>query len=104
MQETASREVGQDYVITTYLGVCMKAYPLAWNNPFRYQERIVMIESFHVKCAYLKMLSKKLNGTGLEDIFVEAGLITPGSLQGVISGEKKLQPSYGMSQNYARGL
>ena len=27
--EAASREVGQDYVITTFdLGVCMKAYPL----------------------------------------------------------------------------
>ena len=33
------------------------------------------------------MLGKKINGTGLEDVFVEAGLITPGSLQGVISGK-----------------
>ena len=65
----------------------MKAYPLIWNNPLRYQKHIVMIGSFHVICAYLKMLGKKMNGTGLDDIFVEAGLITPGSLQGVISGK-----------------
>ena len=65
----------------------MKAYPLIWNNPLRYQKHIVMIGSFHVICAYLKMLGKKMKGTGLDDIFVEAGLITPGSLQGVISGK-----------------
>ena len=28
-----------------------------------------------------------MNGTGLDDIFVETGLITPGSVQGVISGK-----------------
>ena len=65
----------------------MKAYPLIWNNLLRYQKHIVMIGSFHVICAYLKMLGKKMNGTGLDDIFVEAGLITQGSLQGVISGK-----------------
>ena len=27
-----------------------------------------------------------MNGTGLDDIFVQAGLITPGSFHGVISG------------------
>ena len=86
--ESATREVGQDYVITSFdLGVCMKAFPLIWNNPIRYQKHIVMIGSFHTVCAYLKMLGKKMNGTGLDDIFVEAGLITTGSLQGVLSGK-----------------
>ena len=33
------------------------------------------------------MLVKKMKNTGLDDIFVEAGVITPGSLQGVISGK-----------------
>ncbi|MEW8548338.1 MAG: hypothetical protein AB2693_32950, partial [Candidatus Thiodiazotropha sp.] len=86
--ESATREVGQDYVITSFdLGVCMKAFPLIWNNPIRYQKHIVMIGSFHTVCAYLKMLGKKMNGTGLDDIFIEAGLITTGSLQGVLSGK-----------------
>ena len=79
--ESASREVGQDFVITTFdRGDCMKTYPLIWNNPLRYQKHIVMIGSFHVICAYLKMLGKKMKGTGLDDIFVEAGLITVGHI------------------------
>ena len=32
--EQAIDEVNQEYVFTTFdLGVCMKAYPLVWNNP-----------------------------------------------------------------------
>ena len=43
--------------------------------------------SFHIVCGYLKMLGKKMNGSGLDDIFIEAGLITSGSVQGVMNGK-----------------
>ena len=90
--ESASREVGQDNIISTFdLRFCMKTHPLIWNNPLRYQKHIVIIESFHVICAYLKILSKEINGTGLDDIFVEGGLITHGSVQCVISGKNYSQ-------------
>ena len=46
--EKATAEVGQKYVITTFdLGVCMKAYPLVWNNPMKYDNHIIMIGTFH---------------------------------------------------------
>ena len=83
--EEATHEVNQQYVITTFdLGVCMKAYPLIWNNPKRYEKHIVLIGTFHLVCAYLKMVGKKMDGSGLSDILLEAGLIASGSLQGVI--------------------
>lgn len=79
MSEDATREVGQDYVVTTFdLGVCMRAYPIIWKQPTRYEKHIVMIGSFHVVCAFLKMIGKKMAGTGLTDLFLEAGLITSG--------------------------
>jgi len=40
-----------------------------------------------VACAYMKMVGKKMNGSGLSDILLEAGLISSGSLQGVLSGK-----------------
>ena len=84
----ASKEVGQDYVITSFdLGVCMKAYPLVWNYPEKYKNHIVMIGTFHVICAYFKMIGKKMNGSGFSDVLLEAGLISSGSLQGVLSGK-----------------
>ena len=81
LSEDATNEVGQEYVVTTFdLGVCMRAYPIIWKSPARYEKHIVMIGSFHVVCAYLKMIGKKMAGTGMSDIFLEAGLITSGLL------------------------
>jgi len=90
--EQATQEVGQEYILCTFdLGVCMKAFPLVWNNPVRYQKHIVLIGSFHVACAYMKMIGKKMQGTGLGDIFLEAGLITSGSLHSVLAGTQYAQ-------------
>ena len=87
--ENATHEVGQEYVITTFdLGVCMKAYPIIWNQPHRYKKHIILIGTFHLVCAYLKMIGKKMNGSGLADILLEAGLISSGSLNGVLSGKQ----------------
>lgn len=88
LAEEATREVGQEYVIITFdLGVCMKAYPIVWNRPDQYKKHIILIGTFHLACAYFKMLGKKLDGAGFGDILLEAGLISSGSLQGVLSGK-----------------
>ena len=86
--EEASLEVGQKYVITSFdLGVCMKAYPLVWNYPKRYENHIIMIGTFHLACSYFKMIGKKMECSGLSGVLLEAGLISPGSLSGVPSGK-----------------
>ena len=75
-------------MITSFdLGVCMKAYSLVWNYPNRYENNIIMIGTFHLACSYLKMIGKKMECSGLSDILLEAGLISPGSLSGVPSGK-----------------
>jgi hypothetical protein len=67
--EQGAREVGQKYVVTTFdLGVCMKAYPIIWNQPKKFEDLIIMIGTCHVVCAYFKMIEKKMEGTGLSDI------------------------------------
>ena len=65
----------------------MKAFPIIWNNPDKYEKHIVMIGTFHIVCAYLKMIGKKMEGTGLVDILIQAGLIGSGSVNGVTSGK-----------------
>ena len=86
--EEATQEVGQLYTVTTFdLGVCMKAYPLTWKYPVKYQNHIVMIGTFHIIYAYFKMIGHKMNGSGLSDILTEAGLISSGSINGVLSGK-----------------
>ncbi len=59
--EMATDEVKQQYVITTFdLGVCMRAFPLIWNNPRRYEKHFIMIGTFHIICAYFKMVGEKM--------------------------------------------
>ena len=85
---TRSKKVGQKYVVTTFdLGVCMKAYPIIWNQPKKFEDHINMIGTFHVVCTYFKMIVKKMEGTGLSDILLEAGLIGSGSVTGVMAGK-----------------
>ncbi len=86
--EKATQEVGQKYVITTFdLGVCMKAYPITWNSPKRYEKHIILIGTFHLACAYMRMIGVKMEGSGLSDVLMEAGLMSSGSLNGVMSGK-----------------
>lgn len=84
----AGEEVGQDYHFVTYdLGVCLKAFPLIWNHPVKYKKHILLIGTFHIVCAYLKMLAKKMKGSGFSDILIESGLMTSGSMVSVLSGK-----------------
>ncbi|XP_068203606.1 uncharacterized protein [Palaemon carinicauda] len=88
MSRQCSDEVGHRYAITSFdLSVCMKAYPILWKNPDTYKDHIVMIGTFHTVCAYLKMVGKKMDGSGFSEILLEAGLMSSGSLQGVITGK-----------------
>ncbi len=65
----------------------MKAYPLVWSNIRRYDDHIIMMGTFHIACGYLKMLGKKINGTGFAEVLLEAGLISSGSMSGVLSAK-----------------
>lgn len=60
----------------------MKAYTITWNNHERYQNHIILRETFHLECAFMKM-----DGSGFSDILLEARLIGSGSLKGVLSGK-----------------
>ena len=88
LAEQATDEVDQRYVFTTFdHGVCMKAYPLLWNIPEYYNRHIVLIGTFHLTMAYYKMNRMKMEGSGFEDVSIEANNISPGSVQGVLTGE-----------------
>ena len=46
-----------------------------------------MTGSFHILCAYIKMIGNKMRGTGLSDILLESELRSCGSLVGVFTGK-----------------
>ena len=87
--ENATHEVVQEYAITTFdLGVCNEAaYPIVWNKPLKILQTYLLIGTFHLVCAYLKMV-----GTGFDNVLIEVGLVTFGSLKGVMSGKNYGRP------------
>lgn len=82
----------------------MKAYSIIWNNPTYYSDHIVMVGSFHLVSAYLKIIGKKMHGYGFTDTFIESGLMSIGSMDGVVFGKKKLCSISSLSQSDGRGI
>jgi len=88
LAEASTDEVGRKYTITTFdLGVCMKAFPLVWNDPKRYAKHIILIGTFHLTCAYFRVIGRKMEGSGLVDVLLEAGLVGSATVHGVLSGK-----------------
>ena len=63
----------------------MNAYPIIWKSSDFYDDHIAIIGSFHLICAYLKMISKKMNESGLADVPLEGGVKSVSFINGVIS-------------------
>ena len=84
----ATEEVGQKYVINTFdLDAAIKALPIIWKEPDIYKNHIILPGTMHIMMSCFRILMKKMSGAGIEDLLLEAGLLTTGSLRGVITGK-----------------
>ena len=85
--QAASLQVGQQYCIVTFdLAVAKKAYSLVWQQP-DFKNVIVRLGVFHTICSIFGALGKKMKGSGLSEIVIEAGVCASGSLDKVMSGK-----------------
>ena len=85
--QAASLQVGQQYCIVTFdLAVAKKAYFLVWQQP-DFENVIVRMGVFHTICSIFGALGKKMKGSGLSEIVIEAGVCASGSLDMVMSGK-----------------
>lgn len=63
-----------------------KAQSLRWQTPAFSQRLVVRLGDFHLAMAFMACIGKRFHHSGLEDILVEAGVVAPGSIAGVVSG------------------
>ena len=86
VSQEASKEVHQPYtVVTFHLAVAKKAYPLVWQNPVVFSNVIVRLGSFHLLCAFMWALGKMMRCSGFEEVLVESGICTSGSIKQVMA-------------------
>ena len=64
----------------------MRAYPLVFAHSIKYKQHIIIVGIFHLVCACFKRIGTKMDGTELSGVLLETSLITPGSLNGVMTG------------------
>ena len=72
-------EVGKLYVITKF---DLSIYSLIMDSFFEAQETYLLIGTSHVICEYLKMIRKKMEGSGLQDTLLGSGHISSGLVDG----------------------
>ena len=82
----ATSKVGQRYVITTVdQGAYRQVIQLVWSHPIIYRDHIILLGIFHINKAYLHSLGKKMRGSGLEDVLLEAKLTNSGSIDTILN-------------------
>ena len=87
LSQQASLEVQQYKVVTFDLAVAKKAYSLVWQSPEEFSDVIVRMGSFHLTCAFMGALGKKMRCSGLEEVLIESGICASGSIEQVLTGK-----------------
>ena len=64
----------KESVITFDLAIYSKAKEIQWKMPEMFENTIIRMGGFHIALNYLSLLGKKYEGSGLEDLFIEADL------------------------------
>jgi len=83
-----SQKLGQQYSFVTFdLAAAKLAYNVMWNNPECYKKVFIHLGAFHIICCYLGAVGKLMTGSGLEEIILESGICSSGSIEQVLSGK-----------------
>ena len=64
-----------------------QALEIIWNEKEKYSGFIVLIGAFHTICAYFNVLRKKIDGSGFNEVVLESGIFTSGSINGITKGK-----------------
>ncbi|CAH3017905.1 unnamed protein product [Porites evermanni] len=93
LSQQASWEVHQQYTAVTFdLAFANKAYSLVWQSPEEFSDVFVRMGSFHLTCAFMGALGKKIRCSGLEEVLIESGICASGSIEQVLTGKHYNRP------------
>ena len=63
-----------------------KAQQIRWQNDSFKERLFIRYGDFHTAMAYLGIIGKRFQDSGLEDILIEADIVAPGSIKSIFSG------------------
>ena len=65
-----------------------KATEIKWKHTERFESIVLRMGVFHTICTFLGIIGKRFQYAGLKDICIESGVITEGSVCGVLEGRR----------------
>lgn len=63
-----------------------KAQQIRWKDESLRNRLVLRLGEFHTSMSYMAVLGKRFGPAGLQDLMIEAGIVAPGSINGVVSG------------------
>ena len=77
----------RETVITFDLAIYIKAKEIQMRHPEEFADTVIRLGGFHIILNYLALLGKKYDGSGLEDLLIEAGLYGSGTVSALMKGK-----------------
>jgi len=86
--QKVSEQLNQKYTFVTFnLAAAKLAYSVLWNNPSRFSGTYIHLGAFHITCCFLGAVGRMMTGTGFEEVVIESGICSSGSIDQVLSGK-----------------
>ena len=83
-----AHEVNQEFaVVTSDLAIASRAYAIQAIEASRFDKLLILLGNFHVELAFFRAVGTFLNGSGIEVVLTESGVLAEGSLIGFIKGK-----------------
>jgi len=99
-----SEKLGQKFTFVTFdLAAAKLAFNVKFHNPEQFSNVTVHLGAFHTICAYMAALGRMMEGSGFEELVLDAGICASGSLDQMISG-KHYNRALRVHQNMADAL
>ena len=83
-----TRRLNQDSAVAVVdQPVYAKALEVIWKRSDEFRSVVLRMGSFHICCTVLALIGKRFDGSGLQDLLVESGVVAEGSLPGAMNGK-----------------
>ena len=83
-----AQEANQEFAVVMYdLAIAQKAYTIQALEAPRFKNLLILLGNFHLELAFFGAVGTFLNGSGIETVLAESGVLAEGSLVGFIKGK-----------------
>ena len=86
--QNLSKQANMKYThIILDLGAAIKTFHVIWNQNEHWRNIIIHLDDFYALIVFFGCVGKYVTGSGFEEVVVQSGMCTSGSITGMLSGK-----------------